>query len=290
MEKKNVIKINLTTFIFTIVIFILIIIGLICFIIINNKENNNIEVTQTKNVTENTTQNEVPETNNIVYPEEVPEELDIQENTYIAFSKLLNNNNIFLDGEKYFTKYYMMGDFNQQLIEESNYMQYCDSKSSIEKYNDTINIKLVPFDSWLGNCASAEGINYDGNIFEKKIEEIAEYQATIYPKCHDYEQELEFGVTGMLIMNGNNASENEFYNNSRAKKIKIIFNGTEEEMYELQDTMDIQLVTLDYVQADISKPIDIKIEVIESYNGNLKNDIYISDIQFGTYFTGTHGI
>lgn len=290
MEKKNVIKINITTFIFTIAIFILIMIGLIYFIIINNKkEDNNIEAV-TKNATENTTQNDIPETNNSVYPEEVPEELDIQENTYIAFSKLFNNNNIFLDGEKYFTKYYMMGDFNQQLIEESNYMQYCNSKSSIEKYNDTINIKLVPFDSWLGNCASAEGINYDGNIFEKKIKEIAEYQATIYPKCHDYDQELAFVVTGMLIMNGNNTSENDFYNNSRAKKIKIIFNGTEEEIYELQDTMDIQLITLNYVQTDISKPINIKIEVLESYNGNLTNDIYISDIQFGTYFTGTHGI
>ena len=289
MEKKNTIKISLTTFIFIIALFILIIIGLIYFIIVNNKEDNKVKVTEINNVTEDSTENNTSEAKNSIYPEEMPEELDIQPNTYIAFSNLFNNNKGF-DGEKYFDEYYMLGDYSQQLFKESNYMQYINSKSNIEKYNDEINIKLVPFDSWLENCAFAREIRYDSNIYEKSIEEIAKYQAEVYPKCHDYEQELEFGVTGMLIMNGNNKSEEEFYNNSRAKVIKITFNGTEEKTYQLQDTMDIQLFTVDYVQKDTSKPIDIKIEVLGSYSGNLSNDIYISDIQFGTYFSGTHGI
>lgn len=279
MEKKNVIKINLTTFIFTIVIFILIIASLVCFIIIKNKKDNNIKVTEINNVTEDVTGNTTEETNNSVYLEEMSEELDIQKNTYIAFSKLFNNNNLFFEGERYFEKYYMMGDHSQLLFEESNYMQYINSKSKIEKYNEIINIKLVPVDAW---CC--------GDWMENSVEEIAEFQAKEYPQKHNYEQELEFGVTGMLIMNGNNISEEEFYNNSRAKHIKITFNGTEERVYELQDNMDIQLFTIDYVQTDISKPIDIEIEVLDSYNGKISDDIYISDIQFGTYFSGTHGI
>ena len=132
--------------------------------------------------------------------------------------------------------------------------------------------------------------NYDNTIIDKGIEEQIKYQAEIYPKCHQVNESLYFEITGMIIMNGNNTSEDAFYNNSRAKKIKIIFNDEQEKIFELKDTMDIQLIDLQYKQEDISKPIDIKIEVLETYEGEKTKDIYISDIQFGVNSNITHGI
>ena len=82
-------------------------------------------------------------------------------------------------------------------------------------------------------------------------------------------------------MNGNNSSEAEWKNNSRAKKIKVIINENEEYIYNLDDTSEVQLIDLNYTQNNTAKPINVKIKILEKYNGDISGDVYISDIRFG---------
>ena len=93
--------------------------------------------------------------------------------------------------------------------------------------------------------------------------------------------ELHFKVTGMLLMNGNNVTEEDYNNNSRAKKIKVTFNDKQEEIINLLDTADAQYIDLEYIHYDISKPVEISVEVLETFKGNLNEDTYMADIQFG---------
>jgi len=38
---------------------------------------------------------------------------------------------------------------------------------------------------------------------------------------------------------------------------------------------------LQYIHYDISKPVNISVEVLEMYEGKVNNDIYVADVQFG---------
>ena len=109
-------------------------------------------------------------------------------------------------------------------------------------------------------------------------------------KVEDNEDNKYFALEKMVVMNGNNTSEEDYKNNSRAKKIKVIVNETEEYILELEDTNKAQIFELNYKQKTISKPIDILIEVLEAYSGDESQDIYISDIQFGIISNISMGI
>ena len=95
------------------------------------------------------------------------------------------------------------------------------------------------------------------------------------PKSFYYE------IPNMFIMNGNNESEEEYKNNSRAKKIKITINKEKEYTFELKDTNKVQIFDVGYKQNNIEKPVNIEVEVLDKYKGEKTEDIYISDIQFG---------
>ena len=84
-----------------------------------------------------------------------------------------------------------------------------------------------------------------------------------------------------IIMNGNNESEEEYKNNSRAKKIKVTINKEKEYTFELKDTNKVQVFDIGYKQSNIEKPVNIEVEVLDKYKGDKTEDIYISDIQFG---------
>ena len=85
----------------------------------------------------------------------------------------------------------------------------------------------------------------------------------------------------MFIMNGNNESEEDYKNNSRAKKIKVTINKEKEYTFELKDTNKVQVFNIGYKQNNIEKPVNIEVEVLDKYKGEKTEDIYISDIQFG---------
>lgn len=180
----------------------------------------------------------------------------IQKNTFLSLKKLsiddsegkTANEELLND---IFDKYYTMAkvggaydDYQNTVEIKSNYKQYeLNKENIIEKYNSKININM--YDK--GACS------IDG----------------IYPK-----------ITGMLIMNGNNKKEDDFFYNGRAKKIKVIINNEKEYILDLKDSKEAQLIDLEYQQS-MEGPTNIEIEVIDMYEGKENQDVYISDIQFG---------
>ena len=53
-----------------------------------------------------------------------------------------------------------------------------------------------------------------------------------------------------------------------------------EYVFELEDTNVVQVFDIDYKQNTIEKPVNIEVEVLETYAGEKTEDIYISDMQF----------
>ncbi len=198
---------------------------------------------------------------------------------------------------------YGIGDSTEGTLIESNYKQYDWSveyddvgneiEKTIEKYTDNINIKLAKVNYGCLEKLNSELMILDevGNVIEYKtstIEDSVKYQFNEFKTNWDnyyysqekFDEELYFEITGMLVMNGNNKSD--VYNDySRAKKIKIIFDNKQEEIINLKDTQEAQYIKLNYISYDISKPINIDIEVLETYSGTNSEDIYVADIQFG---------
>lgn len=199
---------------------------------------------------------------------------------------------------------YGIGDRNGGTLLESNYKQYNWNleydeegnpiEKTIQKYENIINIKLGQV-----NYTCMQNLDYNntvidkaGHVIERKestIEEALEYQYNefkknwnkYYYRNEEFNEQLYFKITGMLLMNGNNLTEENYYNYARAKKIKVTFNGKDTKIIDLADTMDAQFIDLQYIHYDISIPVDISVEVIETYAGNISNDIYVADIQFG---------
>jgi len=237
------------------------------------------------------------------YNEEIEYEAGIQEET---LNSIIASDKENLEDYSQLTDpdIYGIGDSNDGSLMESNYKQYNWNleydeegntiEKSIQKYENIINIKLGKVNySCLEKLDNKNTtIDKDGNVIEKKestIEEALEYQYNefktnwneYYYGNEEFNEQLYFKITGMLLMNGNNLTEENYYNNARAKKIKVTFNGENTKIIYLADTMDAQFIDLQYIHYDISIPVDISIEVLETYEGNVSNNTYIADIQFG---------
>jgi len=237
------------------------------------------------------------------YNEEIEYEAGIQEET---LNSIITSDKENLEDYSQLTDpdIYGIGDSNDGSLMESNYKQYNWNleydeegntiEKSIQKYENIINIKLGKVNySCLEKLDNKNTtIDKDGNVIEKKestIEEALEYQYNefktnwneYYYGNEEFNEQLYFKITGMLLMNGNNLTEENYYNNARAKKIKVTFNGENTKIIYLADTMDAQFIDLQYIHYDISIPVDISIEVLETYEGNVSNNTYIADIQFG---------
>ena len=196
---------------------------------------------------------------------------------------------------------YGIGDSNGGSLIESNYKQYSfqetydeDETMVLEKYSDIIKIKMgfVNYSCIEKLDTLNTELDENGTIVERKeatLDEKLEFQSRefkynwneYYVGEDEFNDELYFKITGMTLMNGNNSSEEAYNKYSRAKKIKITFNNEKEEIVNLLDTKKAQFIDLSYIQYDISKPVQINIEVLEKYDGKNSKDIYIADIQFG---------
>ena len=94
------------------------------------------------------------------------------------------------------------------------------------------------------------------------------------------DRKFYYEIPSMLVMNGNNTSEKDYKNNARAKKIKVTVNEDKEYVFELEDKNAVQVFDIDYKQNTIEKPVNIEVEVLETYAGEKTEDVYIADIQF----------
>lgn len=89
-----------------------------------------------------------------------------------------------------------------------------------------------------------------------------------------------FAATGLTILNGDSRTEEAYFSGSRAKDIRITVNGEYFREVTLADSPAPQLISLDYTQHTIAKPLDISIKVLSAYPGE-RPDIYISEIGVG---------
>ena len=201
---------------------------------------------------------------------------------------------------------YGIGDTNSGTLIESNYDQYnwtqydydengepIKNGINLKKYSDVICIKMAMI-----NYGCIEKFEIENTILDKNgkvikrieptMDEILSYQYNEFSNNWDeyyyreekLDEELYFKITGMTLMNGNNLTTDNYYNNARAKKIKVTIND-KEEIINLLDTPKAQFVDLSYIQKDITKPIEINVEILEVYDGKISEDVYIADIQFG---------
>ena len=210
------------------------------------------------------------------------------------------------DAEKYSVlldpDLYIESDGTRYVLIESNYEQYDfigwnnqNDKIILEKYDKPIEIKMG-----IANTIFMEQLDNEMTILDENnkvigrkeatIEEALEYQNKQLKDNWDLHYHGEDGrtyndlfvkITGMTVMNGNNTTDEDYNNFARAKKIKVTFNNEKEEIINLQDSKEAQFIDLEYMQKDISKPIEIKVEVLETYEGATSQDTYIADIQLG---------
>lgn len=159
----------------------------------------------------------------------------------------------------------VIGDDTRVVDWNSNYARYCypDNLSNdlSAKYTQKIKYSIAEFNE----------MYYEGNYDLKTL--VKNQYEKIKDKNYYYE------IPKILIMNGNNASKEEYTNNSRAKKIKVTVNGEKEYTFDLKDTNKVQVFDLNYKQNTIEKPVEVEVEVLETYSGEKSDDVYISDFQ-----------
>lgn len=309
MKEKEPIKVKLSTVLFIIAIIVIVAIGLIIGVLYNQNINQNVVTNNSENAmigenvisdnakkdfyekSNNTTTNENIKNNkedntkntnykevsssNIEwenYPNDIDklndnwlgvdvsnsESYNLMKKTIYSLSQKNDNN---------FRDIYYNGDSTEIIEWTSNYSRYCypDNKNNDLSAKYT---KKITYDIAVFNEAYYDGY-YDLTTSVKRQ----------YEKLNNNEYYYE--ISKMLVMNGNNESQNDYKNNARAKKIKVIVNKEKEYTFDLNDTNKVQIFDIGYKQNDIKTPINIEVEVLEKYNGEKTNDVYVSDIQFG---------
>ena len=181
------------------------------------------------------------------------------------------------------------GDSTEILEIETNYPQfdYDSDDKKIYKYKDNISYKMADFNEEYHYYTTHSTYDESGNEIEKyPLQKITEYQYNNLKKSKRLDDEeinykdLYYKVGKLAIMNGNNKNKTTYKNNSRAKKIRVTVNNDKKYTFNLKDTNKVQVFDINYKQNTVKKPVEMKVEVLETYDGDKSNDVYISDLQF----------
>lgn len=190
---------------------------------------------------------------------------------------------------------YILGDGDgTEIIEvEINYPQfdYWSNDKKIYKYKDNISYKMADFCDYYYYPEIASDDDNLGKEMEKvdkySLEKKTEYQYNNLKKLKKWHghreinyKDLYYKVGKLAIMNGNNKNKTTYKNNSRAKKIRVTVNNDKKYTFNLKDTNKVQIFDINYKQNTVKKPVEMKVEVLDTYEGDKSNDIYISDLQF----------
>lgn len=89
-------------------------------------------------------------------------------------------------------------------------------------------------------------------------------------------------ITQVKIANGFVLNSGTYYNNARAKKIRLDYNGKPYAILELQDVIGIQTFDVGILgeNPELKKPYSLKFTILEAYNGTKYQDLCISEIWF----------
>jgi len=312
-EKK---KVSLGVYILTIIVFLIIIALLVSFILMretlfpqedsnNNVQSSEIEANVVNTIKEETTEIagfDSPDIEYEEYPEDMSKEKILNDLVITIYSKTIYS--YIKNGYKNedIIKLYQEGDSTEIIERESNYLQFDDKNEidALSKYAEKISIKVAAFqenyylfdklyseDSSVGETEEQSEIAKKEEISKGPIDDLVKYQwdnlkdVKVYAGTNIEETNYYYQVGKMVIMNGNNTSESDYKSNARAKKIKVTVNGEKEYIFDLKDTNKAQEFNIDYTQDNVEKAVTVDIEVLERYNGEETNDIYISDIVFG---------
>jgi len=300
-EKQK--KISLTTYVITLIIMLAIIIALLFINLNPNRNTIQVNTNSEKNVptlksvkSKKTVWEEYPDN----LTEQIAEwllgdktawstsfETQTLKKTLYSLSKKYSKSD-----ESPFTKDYLshlyIGDNTRIVDIESNYKQYeYDSDDEfingykIEKYTDIISYKIADF--YEAFYLDPENNTLEERNFYQYFTIISDHIDPEYKSKLPVDMNLYREVPYMLVVNGNNTSEQDFKNNARAKKIKVVIDGICDYTFELEDTNAVQVLKLDYMdlkEPSLKHPISATVEVLETYAGEQTNDVYISDVQF----------
>ena len=82
-------------------------------------------------------------------------------------------------------------------------------------------------------------------------------------------------MKSIAIINGYAKNEETFKNNNRVKKFKLTINNDDEYILDLEDFMGVQVFDLEY-SCRLSKPIELKFEILEVYKGEKYDDTCVT--------------
>lgn len=186
-------------------------------------------------------------------------------------------------------------DGTAYIAQESNYPQLLsamswrlfdfDPPSEVTPYTVPIQIQAAEM-NWIMN-GWISGTEWDHDAFRALAlsEQVAKQNeclnvGAVYAHVCPPESDRYYAITGLTILNGDSRTEEAYFTGSRARDIRITVNGEYTKEITLTDSPAPQLISLDYTQHTITKPLDITIEVLSSYPGNTP-DIYITEIGVG---------
>ena len=287
MGEKNEVKVRLSTVVYLFIILVLVVaLAVVYYLGFVKNDNANGELTEKNNIAIN---EQETETNNTEKEEGV-------KGTFIDYSKdttvVEDGNSEKIKGENTL-KYSLLRehDYTHEFYEKycSIYGAEGDSAAweEIESNYETLYrggpIKVVKY---------TETIECDITVLNESIQFSADYKDTMTLKDKaktmwdaikndDFYKNDKYKLNGISIMNGNNNSEEDYNNNARAKKIKVTINNDKSYTFELKDTNKPQLFDIGIEQEDISKVMNVTIEVLETYKGLVSNDVYINEVGFG---------
>ena len=198
-------------------------------------------------------------------------------NTYTSIVKNYSDR-VYEVMDKYCSGYDLIGDSVVGTKVKCNYNQYEHSYETMEliPYGESIKFQIAKMHESTFNLA-----NYNENLSFEEVVKLQSQEGINYVTGEKIGKDGYFEITGMFIMNGNNISEAVWKSNSRAKKISVIINNEEEYGFDLEDTMEVQLIDLNYRQDGIDTPIDLEIKILDVYEGEVSDNVFISDIGFG---------
>ena len=300
-EKQK--KISLTTYVITLIIMLAVIIALIFINLNQNKK----PIETSTNTEENTSTLKNVKSKKTVwekYPDNLTEEISkwllgdktawntsfetqTMKKTLYSLSKKYSTSDKCPFTEDFLSHLYI-GDSTRIVDIDSNYKQYeYDSDDEfingykVEKYTDIISYKIADFfeDFYL----DPENNTLEESNLYQYFAIRSDYIDPEYKSKLPVDMNLYREIPYMLVMNGKNTSEEDFKNNARAKKIKVVIDGIQDYTFELEDTNAVQVLKLDYMdlkEPSLKHPVSVTIEILETYSGKQTNDVYISDIQF----------
>ena len=182
------------------------------------------------------------------------------------------------------------------IVNGKNSNTYKGYKETIEKYkNGTLGndeeqefYKNFDLEKFMQDIANDKKLNdlrkriktdeYSGFTFEEEA-----YCTAVYSDLFQYmppnPSEKYYKVFSITFMNGKSDSIDDYYDNARAKKIKIKINDWEKEII-LKDTPEYQNVWINWESKgdEYQKPVTVSIEVLEKYDGDITDDVYFSGI------------